>query len=40
VLAKRAKQVEGELRIVADPPLIISIEDIIVPGSEGRISLR
>src|SRR5436190_17256261 len=34
VLAKRAKQVEGELRIVADPPLIIPIEDIIVPGSE------
>ena len=34
VLAKRAQQVGGELRIVADPPLIIPIEDIIVPGSE------
>jgi uncharacterized protein (DUF2252 family) len=34
VLAKRAQHVEGELRIVADPPLIIPIEDIIVPGSE------
>jgi len=34
VLAKRAKQVGGELQIVADPPLIIPIEDIIVPGSE------
>ena len=34
VLAKRAQEVGGELRIVADPPLIIPIEDIIVPGSE------
>ena len=24
----------GELRIVADPPLIVPIEDLIVPGSE------
>jgi uncharacterized protein (DUF2252 family) len=34
VLAKRAAEVDGELRIAADPPLIIPIEDIIVPGSE------
>jgi uncharacterized protein (DUF2252 family) len=34
VLAKRAQEVDGERRIVADPPLIIPIEDIIVPGSE------
>jgi len=34
VLARRAGKVDGELRIVADPPLIIPIEDIITPGSE------
>jgi Uncharacterized protein conserved in bacteria (DUF2252) len=34
VFAKRTREVEGDLRIVADPPLIIPIEDIIVPGSE------
>jgi uncharacterized protein (DUF2252 family) len=34
VFAKRADEVEGELRIVADPPIIIPIEDIIIPGSE------
>src|SRR6266568_1452001 len=34
VFAKRADEVDGELRIVADPPLIVPIEDIIVPGSE------
>jgi uncharacterized protein (DUF2252 family) len=34
VLARRADQVDGELRIVADPPLIIPIEDLITPGSE------
>jgi uncharacterized protein (DUF2252 family) len=34
VFAKRADEVGGELRIVADPPLIIPIEDIIQPGSE------
>jgi uncharacterized protein (DUF2252 family) len=34
VFAKRADQIDGELRIVADPPLIIPIEDLIVPGSE------
>src|SRR5262249_22479905 len=34
VFAKRAAQVGGELRIVADPPLITPIEDLIAPGSE------
>jgi uncharacterized protein (DUF2252 family) len=34
VLTKRAAEVEGELRIVADPPLIIPIEDLAAPGSE------
>ena len=27
-------EVDGELRIVADPPLIIPIEDLVTPGSE------
>jgi uncharacterized protein (DUF2252 family) len=34
VFTKRAAEVDGELRIVADPPLIIPIEDLITPGSE------
>ena len=34
VLARRASQVGGELRIAADPPLITPIEDLIVPGTE------
>ena len=34
VLARRADSVGGELRIVADPPLIIPVEDLITPGSE------
>jgi len=34
VLARRAGEVDGELRIVADPPLIIPVEDLITPGSE------
>jgi uncharacterized protein (DUF2252 family) len=34
VFTKRAAEVGGELRIVADPPLIIPIEDLIAPGSE------
>jgi uncharacterized protein (DUF2252 family) len=33
VLARRAGAVQGELRIVADPPLIVPIEDLIEPGS-------
>jgi uncharacterized protein (DUF2252 family) len=34
VLAKRADEVDGELRIVADPPVIIPLEDLVQPGSE------
>jgi uncharacterized protein (DUF2252 family) len=34
VLARRAAEVDGELRILADPPLIVPMEDLIVPGSE------
>jgi uncharacterized protein (DUF2252 family) len=34
VLARRADQIDGELRIVADPPVIIPIEDLVTPGSE------
>ena len=34
VFAKRAAQVGGQLRIVADPPLITPIEDLTAPGSE------
>ena len=34
VFARRADEIEGELRIVADPPVIIPIEDLIQPGSE------
>jgi uncharacterized protein (DUF2252 family) len=34
VFTKRAAEVDGELRIVADPPLIIPIEDLVTRGSE------
>ena len=34
VLARRAGEIGGELRIVADPPVIIPIEDLVTPGSE------
>ena len=34
VFAKRAAEVNGEPRIVADPPLIVPLEDLVVPGSE------
>jgi uncharacterized protein (DUF2252 family) len=34
VLARRTDEVGGELRIVADPPVIIPVEDLITPGSE------
>ena len=33
VFTKRAAEVDGELRIVADPPLVIPIEDLATPGS-------
>ena len=32
VFAKRADEVDGELRIVADPPLIVPIEDLVRAG--------
>jgi uncharacterized protein (DUF2252 family) len=34
VFTKRAAEVDGELRIVADWPLVIPIEDLVTPGSE------
>jgi uncharacterized protein (DUF2252 family) len=34
VFAKRTDEIEGDLRIVADPPVIIPIEDLIRPGTE------
>jgi len=34
VFAKRTAEVGGELRIVAEPPLIVPLEDLAVPGSE------
>ena len=34
VFAKRAGEIGGELRIVADPPLIVPIEQLVEPGSE------
>jgi uncharacterized protein (DUF2252 family) len=33
VLTRLAGEVAGELRIVADPPLIVPIEDLVVPGT-------
>jgi uncharacterized protein (DUF2252 family) len=34
VFTKRAAEVEGQLRIRAEPPLVVPIEDLTVPGSE------
>jgi uncharacterized protein (DUF2252 family) len=34
VLAKRASKRDGEPRIVADPPLVVPIEELVVPGTE------
>ena len=34
VFAKRAGEIDGELRIVADPPVIVPIEDLAQPGSD------
>jgi uncharacterized protein (DUF2252 family) len=34
VFTRRAGEIDGELRIVADPPVIIPIEDLVRPGSE------
>jgi uncharacterized protein (DUF2252 family) len=33
VLAKRVGTVDGELRIVADPPVIVPVEDLALPGT-------
>jgi uncharacterized protein (DUF2252 family) len=33
VAAKRTDEIDGELRIVADPPLIVPIEDLAGPGT-------
>ena len=40
VFARRADEVEGELRIVADPPIIIPIEDLISRDRNGRTPFR
>ena len=34
VFTRRAADVEGELRIRAEPPLVVPIEDLAAPGSE------
>lgn len=34
VFARLTGEVDGELRIVADPPLIVPIEDLALPGTE------
>jgi uncharacterized protein (DUF2252 family) len=34
IFSRRADKVDGELRIVAEPPLIVPVEDLIVAGSE------
>ena len=34
VFAKRTSRVDGDLRITPDPPLIVPLEDLIVPGTE------
>ena len=34
VMTRRADEIDGETRIVADPPVIIPIEDLVMPGSE------
>jgi uncharacterized protein (DUF2252 family) len=36
VASKRAGEVDGELRIVADPPLIVPIEDLAGPGTSSE----
>jgi uncharacterized protein (DUF2252 family) len=36
VASKRAGEVDGELRIVADPPLIVPIEDLAEPGTSPK----
>jgi uncharacterized protein (DUF2252 family) len=33
VLAKRTDTVDGDLRIVAEPPIIVPVEDLVLPGT-------
>jgi len=40
VFSKRVDESDGESRIVADPPLIVPIEDLIVPGTEWEDAQR
>jgi uncharacterized protein (DUF2252 family) len=35
VFAKRADEIDGELRIVADPPLVVPLDDLVLPGTAG-----
>jgi uncharacterized protein (DUF2252 family) len=34
VLSKRVDTVDGDLRIVADPPIIVPVEDLVLPGTQ------
>ena len=34
VFAKRADEIDGKLRIVADPPLVVPIDDLVPPGMD------
>ena len=34
VFAKRVREVDAGLRIAAEPPLIVPVEDLVVPGTE------
>ena len=34
VFARLTGEIDGELRIVADPPLIVPIEDLVLPGTQ------
>jgi uncharacterized protein (DUF2252 family) len=34
VFAKRADEIDGQLRIIADPPLIVPIDDLLPPGTD------
>ena len=34
VFSRRVDKIDGELRIVAEPPLIVPVEDVVVAGSE------
>ena len=40
VFAKRADEIDGELRIVADPPLIVPIDDLADPGTTSELRSR